>query len=75
MKEGAGYLGGHIGHRLGLANGPDEAGDVDDVPPAFPQVGEGELGRQEAEEAPQGPRIPSSPMETQPEVWDDRPPP
>lgn len=48
MKEGAGYLGGHIGNCLDLANGPDQTGDVDDVPLALPQVGEGKLGRQKA---------------------------
>lgn len=48
MKEGAGYLGGHIGNTLDLADGPDQTGDVDDVPLALPQVGEGKLGRQKA---------------------------
>ena len=43
------YLGGHIGNRLGLANCPDQAGDVDDIPPALAQVRESELGRQKAE--------------------------
>lgn len=36
-------LGGHVGKGLGLADGPDQAGDVDDVPSALPQVGEGKL--------------------------------
>lgn len=39
------YLSGHIRNCLGLANPPDQAGDVDDIPVALPQVGEGELGR------------------------------
>lgn len=43
------YLSGHIGNCLGLANCPGQAGDVDGIPPAVPQVREGELGRQEAE--------------------------
>lgn len=40
------YLGGHVGDCLGLADGPNQAGDVDDVASALPQVGEGKLWRQ-----------------------------
>ena len=43
------YLRSHVGNCLGLASFLDQAGDVDDIPPALPQVGEGELGRQETE--------------------------
>ena len=53
LQEGAGlsavYLGGHVGNRLGLADRPDQAGDVDDISPALAQVREGELGRQKVE--------------------------
>lgn len=48
MKEGVGYLGGHIRNCLDLANGPHQTGDVDNVPLGLPQVGEGKLGRQKA---------------------------
>lgn len=39
------YLGGHVGNCLGLADGPNQAGDVDDVASVLPQVGEGKLWR------------------------------
>lgn len=42
-RRGVAYLGGHIGNCLRLADGPNQAGDVDDVASVFPQVGEGKL--------------------------------
>lgn len=58
MKEGAGYLGGHIRNCLDLANGPHQTGDVDNVPLALPQVGEGKLGRQKAKSVTRAPGFP-----------------
>lgn len=51
------YLGGHVGNCLGLADGPNQAGDVDDVASVLPQVGEGKLWRRTD--------LPSAPQ-----VWD-----
>lgn len=65
----AAYLGGHIGNCLGLADRPDQAGDVDDVASALAQVREGELGRQRQREL-LSPGCPAPrPAQTHLDVW------
>lgn len=68
MREGAGYLGGHVGNCLDLADGPHQTGDVDNIPLALPQVGEGKLGRQRQSQTPQRHWIPPATLK-HPDVW------